>query len=118
MLYAGQYVTFVTSTSSAHNVTITGEPASAYLNVQYDLYLTTIQGNAPDDFHSNFIQCDSSGNFTHYANNSSAPGALTATYRYSADSYTSSATSDIYNLGNTSQKGHDSSSTSFTVVYP
>lgn len=100
MLYAGQYVTFVTSTSSAH------------------LYLTTIQGNAPDDFHSNFIQCDLSGNLTHYANNSSAPGALTATYRYSAGSYTSSATSDIYNLGNTSQKGHDSSSTSFTVVYP
>lgn len=116
--YGDTPVAIVTTTSSAHSVAITGEPASALLNIQYDLCLTTIVGNSPDDFKSGVIQCDSDGNFTHYANYTGAPGSLTTNYYYAAGSYTSSATSDIYNVNDTTQKGHNSTSASFTVVSP
>ncbi len=108
----------LTATSTNQSVSITGEPANALVNVQYDLYLVASSGNSPDDFYSNPIQCDVTGSFVHYANNS---GALTNTGPYYAymhtTNFTDHAVSDIYNVGNTAQKNHADSALSFSVTH-
>ena len=108
----------LTATSTNQSVGITGEPANALVNVQYDLYIVGANGNSPDDFYSNPIQCDASGAFKHLANNS---GILSNTGPYYAymhiTNFTDHAVSDIYNVGNTAQKNHADSAISFSVTH-
>ena len=108
----------LTATSTNQSVGITGEPANAQLNVQYDLYLADASGNSPDDYYSNPIQCDANGTFKHLANNQ---GNLTNTSTYYAymhtTNFTDHAVSDIYNVNNTAQKNHADSAISFTVTH-
>lgn len=108
----------LTATSTNHSVSITGEPANALVNVQYDLYIVGANGNSPDDFYSNPIQCDVAGTFKHLANNT---GNLSNTGPYYAymhtTNFTDHAVSDIYNVGNTAQKNHADSAISFTVSH-